>query len=84
MSRHLIEEYWKKVHLENGYQLLHTPHIAKINLWKTSGHFEFYKDDMFDQIAVEEEEFQLKPMNCPFHITIYKDTLRSYRELPIR
>ena len=82
--RHIIEDYWKKVHLARGYELLYTPHIAKLDLWKTSGHYDFYKENMFDQMKIEEELYQIRPMNCPFHIQVYKDTLRSYRELPMR
>lgn len=84
MIRHTLESFWKEIHLRQGYQLLYTPHIAKLDLWKTSGHFEFYSDSMFDQIQVEEEEYQLKPMNCPFHVAIYKDGYFSYRDLPLR
>ncbi|GAQ89131.1 threonyl-tRNA synthetase [Klebsormidium nitens] len=84
MIRSIIEQYWKQQHLRNGYELLSTPHVAKLELWKTSGHFDFYKENMFDQMAVEDEKYQLKPMNCPCHIAIYKDSLHSYRELPIR
>lgn len=82
--RRMIEEYWKSAHLDAGYELLYTPHMASIDLWKTSGHFDFYKDGMFDQMEVEGAEYQIKPMNCPFHVLVYKDELRSYRELPLR
>jgi len=82
--RRMIEEYWKTMHLANGYELLFTPHMASLDLWKTSGHFDFYKDGMFDQMEVEGAQYQIKPMNCPFHVLIYKDELRSYRELPLR
>ncbi|KAG5189769.1 hypothetical protein JKP88DRAFT_217816 [Tribonema minus] len=82
--RRLIEDYWKSVHLEEGYELLYTPHVANLNLWKTSGHFDFYREGMFDQMDVEGEQFQIKPMNCPFHCLVYKDAMRSYRDLPIR
>jgi len=82
--RKIIEDFWKDEHERRGYSLLYTPHMANLNLWKTSGHFEFYKEGMFDQMEVENESFQIRPMNCPFHCLIYKDTLRSYRELPIR
>lgn len=82
--RRLIEDFWKDAHVEGGYELLYTPHVANVNLWKTSGHFEFYKEGMFDQMEVEDEEYQIKPMNCPFHVLVYKDGLRSYRELPLR
>lgn len=84
MVRHIIEEYWKKVHLQRGYELLYTPHVAKLDLWKTSGHYDFYRENMYDHMDVEDELYQLRPMNCPCHIQIYKDVLRSYRELPMR
>lgn len=70
MMRHIIENYWKETHMERGYELLYTPHVAKVDLWKTSGHFSFYKESMFDQMQVEDESYQLKPMNCPFHIQV--------------
>merc|ERR1719460_2323997 len=82
--RNLMEGYWKDAHLNGGYELLNTPHMASIDLWKTSGHFDFYKDDMFDQMVVEGDEYQIKPMNCPFHVLVFKDAPRSYRDLPIR
>jgi len=82
--RRLIEDYWKEMHVQNGYKILFTPHIANINLWKTSGHFDFYRNDMFKAMEVDEEEYQLKPMNCPFHCLLFKDTPKSYRDLPIR
>eukprot|EP01033_Poteriospumella_lacustris_P014381 gene14381-10278_t len=82
--RRLIEDYWKEKHIENGYKLLFTPHIASLNLWKTSGHFDFYRNDMFKPMDVEDEDYQLKPMNCPFHCLLFKDTPKSYRDLPIR
>jgi len=82
--RRTIEEYWQSTHLEDGYEILYTPHMASLDLWKTSGHFDFYKDGMFDQMEVEGAEYQLKPMNCPFHVLVFKDTPRSYRDLPLR
>ena len=82
--RKLIEDFWKDAHEEGGYDIVYTPHIANLNLWKTSGHFDFYRSDMFDQMDVENEQYQIKPMNCPFHCLMYKDELRSYRDLPIR
>jgi threonyl-tRNA synthetase len=82
--RLLIEDYWRKAHLDAGYELLYTPHIANLNLWKTSGHFDFYRENMFDQMEIEAQEYQLKPMNCPFHVLTYQNHLHSYRELPIR
>lgn len=84
MVRQIMEEYWKKKHLQRGYELLYSPHVAKLDLWKTSGHFDFYKENMYDQMTVEDEVYQLKPMNCPCHIMVYKDALRSYRDLPLR
>jgi len=82
--RLLIEDYWRKAHLDAGYELLYTPHIANLDLWKTSGHFDFYRDNMFDQMEIEAQQYQLKPMNCPFHVLTYQSHLHSYRELPIR
>lgn len=64
--------------------MLYTPHIARVDLWKTSGHFDFYRESMFDQMDVENEEYQLKPMNCPFHVSVYKHGYYSYRDLPLR
>lgn len=61
------------------YEQLYTPHVANLKLWKTSGHFDFYKEGMFDQMDVEGDQYQIKPMNCPFHCLVYKDDLRSYR-----
>ncbi|MGB9720065.1 MAG: threonine--tRNA ligase [bacterium] len=81
--RRLIEEYWIKQHLKNDYELIATPHIARSNLWQTSGHYDFYRDKMFT-LPVENEEYVLKPMNCPGHILIYKSKVRSYKELPIK
>ncbi|PZD71405.1 Threonine--tRNA ligase [Acaryochloris thomasi RCC1774] len=82
--RHIIEDYWRQAHLAAGYELLYTPHIANLDLWKTSGHFEFYRDSMFDQMAVETQDYQIKPMNCPFHVLTYQHELHSYREFPLR
>jgi threonyl-tRNA synthetase len=82
--RYIIEDYWRKAHLESDYQLLYTPHIANLDLWKTSGHFDFYKESMFDSMDVENQAYQIKPMNCPFHVLTYKHQLHSYRELPLR
>lgn len=84
MMRHLIEEYWKKEHLKAGYQFLYTPHIGKASLWETSGHLGFYHENMYQPIDVDGAPFYIKPMNCPFHILIYKSQLRSYKQLPIR
>ncbi|MEN9240999.1 MAG: threonine--tRNA ligase [Thermostichus sp. DG02_3_bins_51] len=82
--RLIIEDYWRKAHLQAGYELLYTPHLANLDLWKTSGHFEFYRDSMFEAMQVEQQQYQLKPMNCPFHVLTYQRHLHSYRELPIR
>lgn len=82
--RHLVEEFWKKAHYDNGYELINTPHIGRAWLWETSGHLGFYNENMYSPIDIEGEQFYIKPMNCPFHIMIYKNSIRSYRELPIR
>ena len=82
--RLLIENLWRELHFNAGYELLYTPHVADISLWKTSGHLDFYSESMFGPMQVDEREYQLKPMNCPFHVLTYASTLRSYRELPIR
>jgi threonyl-tRNA synthetase len=82
--RLLIEDFWREAHFAAGYELLYTPHVADISLWQTSGHLDFYRESMFGPMKVDEREYQLKPMNCPFHVLTYANTLRSYRELPIR
>ncbi|TVQ42192.1 MAG: threonine--tRNA ligase [Gloeocapsa sp. DLM2.Bin57] len=82
--RYLIEDYWRQAHLEAGYQLLYTPHLANLELWKTSGHWNFYRENMFEAIAIEAQSYQLKPMNCPFHVLTYQDELHSYREFPLK
>lgn len=82
--RHILEDSWKKIHLQHGYDLLYTPHVAKADLWKISGHIDFYKDNMYNQMDVEDEMYQLRPMNCPYHILVYKRKLHSYRDFPIR
>jgi threonyl-tRNA synthetase len=82
--RNIIESFWKNTHVENGYELVSTPHMANLDLWVTSGHNDFYRESMFQPMKVEEQAYQLKPMNCPFHVLIYKDSLHSYRELPMR
>jgi len=84
LIRLLIENFWREQHLKNGYDLVYSPHVARLDLWKTSGHVDYYRDYMFTPMKVEASEYQLKPMNCPFHIMIYKSHLRSYRDLPIR
>ncbi len=80
----LIENFWREQHLKHGYELVYSPHVARLDLWRTSGHVDYYQDNMFAPMTVEASEYQLKPMNCPFHIMVYKSHLRSYRELPIR
>lgn len=82
--RRAIEDYWRQAHTDAGYELLFTPHMANLELWKTSGHFDFYREGMFEAIAVEEQAYQLKPMNCPFHVLTYQHDLHSYREFPLR
>ncbi|MFC2071596.1 threonine--tRNA ligase [Chloroflexota bacterium] len=82
--RRVIEDFWKDEHVKRGYDLLYTPHLAKLNLWKTSGHWEFYRESMYSPMEVEGQEYMIKPMNCLGHILIYKTKLRSYRELPLR
>jgi threonyl-tRNA synthetase len=84
IMRNMIENFWKDIHLERGYDLLYTPHVGKFDLWKTSGHADFYAENMYAPMKVEEEIYQLKPMNCPFHVAVYKDGYFSYRDLPIR
>jgi threonyl-tRNA synthetase len=84
LVRLLIENFWREQHIQDGYELVYSPHIARLDLWKTSGHVDFYRENMFAPMDVEGSEYQLKPMNCPFHIMIYKSHLRSYRDLPIR
>jgi threonyl-tRNA synthetase len=82
--RRIIEDFWKKEHLRRGYDILYTPHIAKLGLWKTSGHWDFYRDNMYSPMEIDEEEYVIKPMNCVYHILIYKTKLHSYRDLPLR
>ncbi|KAK6259564.1 hypothetical protein SCA6_014038 [Theobroma cacao] len=82
--RHIIEDSWRKMHIEHGYDLLYTPHVARVDLWKISGHLDFYKENMYDQMEIEDEPYQLRPMNCPYHILVYKRKLHSYRDFPIR
>lgn len=82
--RAVIEQFWREKHWEGDYDLLYTPHVGRDVLWQTSGHLGFYKDSMFPPMDLEEQSFYIKPMNCPFHIQIYKTKLRSYRDLPLR
>ena len=82
--RWLMEDFWKTEHFKNGYEMVHSPHAAKVDMWKTSGHMDFYKDNIFSPMDIEGKEYVMKPMNCPFHIQIYQTRLRSYRDLPLR
>ncbi|MEO5368020.1 MAG: threonine--tRNA ligase [Magnetococcus sp. WYHC-3] len=82
--RRVIEDFWRDMHTRAGYELLFTPHMADLNLWRTSGHVDFYAESMFGPMQVDEQEYQLRPMNCPFHILIFKDRHHSYRDFPIR
>jgi threonyl-tRNA synthetase len=84
LIRNLIENFWREAHLKNGYDIVYTPHIARQDLWQISGHLDFYKENMFGAMEIEGHKYQLKPMNCPFHIHIYKNKRRSYRDLPFR
>ena len=79
-----IEEFWRKEHYRNGYEILYTPHIGKSWLWETSGHLGFYKGNMYSPMEIDKQDYIIKPMNCPFHIMIYKNKGRSYRDLPLR
>ncbi len=84
LIRKTVEDFWREEHLRAGYQLVFTPHVAKIDLWNTSGHTAFYRENMYATMEVDHDEYQLKPMNCPFHIKAFQHRLRSYRDLPIR
>lgn len=84
LLRKIIEDYWRNEHLENGYDLVQVPHIARVDLWKTSGHWDFYRENMYSPMQVDTQEYIVKPMNCPFHIQIYKSRPRSYKDMPIR
>jgi threonyl-tRNA synthetase len=82
--RRVMEDYWRDSHMAAGYELLYTPHIALQSLWDTSGHTDFYREGMYKPMEEENQLYQLKPMNCPFHVLVYKNALRSFRELPMR
>ena len=82
--RATIEEFWRREHYRAGYEMLYTPHIGRANLWETSGHLGFYSENMYAPMEIDEQRYYIKPMNCPFHIQIYKTHKRSYRELPLR
>ncbi|MDP3177154.1 MAG: threonine--tRNA ligase, partial [Spirochaetaceae bacterium] len=79
-----LENWWREEHYKNGYEILFTPHIGKSWLWETSGHLGFYKAGMYSPMKIDEDDYYIKPMNCPFHIMIYKNSGHSYRELPLR
>ena len=84
LIRHIAEEFCKNEHLANGYDMVYSPHIGKSALWETSGHLDFYKESMYSALDIDGQEYYLKPMNCPFHILMYKNDLRSYRDFPLR
>jgi threonyl-tRNA synthetase len=84
LIRQIIEDFWRTEHIKRGYDIVYTPHIAKLDLWKTSGHWEFYQDYLFSPMEIEGQQYLLRPMNCLGHILIYKSKLRSYRNLPLR
>ncbi|MFQ3549760.1 MAG: threonine--tRNA ligase [Armatimonadota bacterium] len=84
LLRKTIEDYWRNEHYKNGYELVYTPHIARQELWGISGHLDFFTENMFQPMEVEGSPYLIKPMNCPFHMLIYKTKVRSYREMPIR
>jgi len=84
LLRQIIEDLWRAEHIKRGYNIVYTPHIAKLDLWKTSGHWDFYRDYLYPPIEVEGQQYIIKPMNCLGHILIFKSHLRSYRDLPIR
>ncbi len=82
--RSIIEDFWRTEHFRGGYELLYTPHIGRAHLWETSGHLGFYKDNMYAPMEIDETSYYVKPMNCPFHIQVYRNQRRSYRDLPLR
>lgn len=84
LVRNEIESFWRDAHYANGYELLYTPHLGKAELWQTSGHLDFYRESMYSSMDLDGLDYFVKPMNCPFHIQIYKSRNRSYRELPLR
>ncbi len=82
--RHTIEEFWVNEHLKRDYELVYTPHVGRAKLWEVSGHLDFYRENMYPAMELDNQEYFIKPMNCPFHIMIYKSKVRSYRDLPIK
>ena len=83
-TRGIVEDFWREQHRKHGYELIYTPHIGRASLWETSGHLDFYKENMYAAIEMEGQDYYLKPMNCPFHVMYFQNDLRSYRELPMR
>ncbi len=84
MMRKIIEDFWRDEHIRRGYYFVNTPHIARAEVWKTSGHWDFYRENMFSPMEVDKGSYMVKPMNCPFHIMVYKSKMRSYKDLPLR
>ncbi|HAS54161.1 MAG TPA: threonine--tRNA ligase, partial [Nitrospiraceae bacterium] len=84
MIRKIIEDFWREEHQKNGYDFVYSPHVGRAHLWEQSGHLSFYRENMYSSMDVEGQEYYVKPMNCPFHMMIYKSQPRSYRELPLR
>ena len=84
MIRKIMEEWMREECIRRGYSLVYTPHVARVNLWQTSGHEGFYADNMFTPMKLDDADYRMKPMNCPFHILIYKNSPKSYRDLPVR
>ncbi|MFA7681453.1 MAG: threonine--tRNA ligase [Candidatus Peribacteraceae bacterium] len=84
MMRKVIEDFWREQHISGGYDFVYSPHVGREWLWQTSGHLDFYKENMYAPMDIDDEQYFIKPMNCPFHILMYKNSLRSYRELPLR
>jgi threonyl-tRNA synthetase len=84
LIRRTIENFWLDEHYKADYKILYTPHLAKLNLWQKSGHLDFYRENMYSPMEIEGVDYEIKPMNCPFHIHVYKTSLRSYKDLPIR
>lgn len=82
--RQAIENFWREEHYKNGYEMIYTPHVGKSWLWETSGHLGFYKESMYSPMDMDKADYYIKPMNCPFHIMIYQNSKRSYRDLPCR
>ncbi len=82
--RKVVEDFWREEHIRNGYEILFTPHIGRAWLWETSGHLGYYNENMYSPMEIDKDDYYIKPMNCPFHILMYKTRTRSYRDLPMR